>query len=118
MARPAQDHSPTHKAKVDLGVKLVQRLVRLALRDRPLAGLENINGLLRGIIARLDNRPLRRAPGTTRKTLLEALDRLALCGLPAEPRDLRDASPTSGRVRLPPDARSLPLFGSAPADRS
>jgi len=83
--RPAQVHSPTHKAKVEIGVKLVQRLLRLALRDRPLASLEDINGLLRGIIARLNNRPLRRAPGETRKTLFEALDRPALRALPAEP---------------------------------
>jgi transposase len=84
VARPAQVHSPTHKAKVEIGVKLVQRLLRLALRDRPLASLDEMNDLLRGIIARLNNRPLRRAPGETRKTLFEALDRSALRALPAE----------------------------------
>jgi len=84
VARPAQVYSPTHKAKVEIGVKLVQRLLRLALHDRPLATLEDMNGLLRGIVARLNNHSLRRAPGETRQTLFAALDRPALRPLSAE----------------------------------
>lgn len=78
VARPARPRKPKHKAKVEIGVKLVQRLLRLALRDRPLASLEQINHFLLTLVERLNNRPLRRAPGETRNTLFEALDRPAL----------------------------------------
>lgn len=82
--RPARPRKPRHKAKVEIGVKLVQRLLRLALRDRPLASLEEMNRFLLSLVERLNARPLRRAPGETRRTLFEALDRPKLRPLSTE----------------------------------
>lgn len=85
LARPARAYSPTHKAKVEIGVKLIQRLLRLALADRPAMSLGEMNVLLAGLLARLNAKALRRAPGESRSTLFEQLDRPALRPLQAEP---------------------------------
>lgn len=81
---PVRPRKPKHKAKVEIGVKLVQRLLRLALRERPLASFEEMNRFLLELVERLNARPLRRAPGETRRTLSEALDRPKLRPLSPE----------------------------------
>lgn len=78
LARPAGIYSPTHKAKGEIGVKLVQRLLRLALHDRPLQRREAMNTLLQRLLVRLNTKALRRAQGETRLSLYEKLDRPAL----------------------------------------
>ncbi|WP_333897149.1 IS21 family transposase [Brevundimonas aurantiaca] len=85
IARPAKAYSPTHKAKVEIGVKLIQRLLRLALTDRPAMSLGEMNALLGGLLGRLNAKGLRRAPGQSRVTLFEQLDRPALRPLQMEP---------------------------------
>ena len=85
IARPARAYSPTHKAKVEIGVKLIQRLLRLALADRPVMSLGEMNVLLAGLLACLNTKALRRAPGESRGTLFEQLDRPALRPIQAEP---------------------------------
>nr|WP_314187962.1 IS21 family transposase [uncultured Brevundimonas sp.] len=85
IARPAKAYSPTHKAKVEIGVKLIQRLLRLALADRPAMSLGEMNALLASLLIRLNTKALRRAPGESRTTLFEQLDRPALRPLQAEP---------------------------------
>ncbi|WP_304271241.1 IS21 family transposase [Brevundimonas naejangsanensis] len=78
LASPAGARKPTHKAKAEIGVKLVQRLLRLALNDRPLQRREAINALLLEVLARLNARPLRRAQGESRLSLYQKLDLPAL----------------------------------------
>jgi len=81
LAKPAAVYSPTHKAKVEIGVKLVQRLLSLALKDRPLLRLGAMNAVLTELVERLNHKPLRRAEGETRYSLYETLDLPALRSL-------------------------------------
>ncbi len=78
LASPAGPRRPTHKAKGEIGVKLVQRALRRALNDRPLQRRESINALLLELMARLNARPLRRAQGESRLSLYHKLDLPAL----------------------------------------
>lgn len=78
VARPAAPRRPTHKSKVEIGVKLIQRLLRLALTERPLQSREAMNSLLLDILRQFNARPLRRAEGESRRSLYEKLDRPAL----------------------------------------
>jgi transposase len=78
LASPAGARKPTHKAKAEIGVKLVQRLLRLALNDRPLQRRAAINASLLEVLARLNARPLRRAQGESRLSLYQKLDQPAL----------------------------------------
>ena len=74
LAKPAAVYSPTHKAKVEIGVKLVQRVLRLALNGRPLLRLAAMNALLIELVERLNHKPLRRAKGEIRHSLYQTLD--------------------------------------------
>lgn len=78
IARPTAPRSPTHKSKVEIGVKLIQRLLARALKQRPLQRREAINNLLVDILHRFNAKPMRRAEGESRNSLYEKLDRPAL----------------------------------------
>ena len=97
---PTAPYSPTHKAKVEIAVKLVQRLYRVAFHDRPIPTLREANIRLAGIVAVVNAKPLRRLPGLTRRSLFEALDRPALCPLRTELFALTEVRP---HLKVPPD---------------
>ena len=81
---PARPRHARDKAKVEQGVLLTQRWVVAALRKRQFFSLAQLNESIRELIARLNQRPFRKLPGT-RLELYEKLDRPALAALPSQP---------------------------------
>src|SRR5262245_3592219 len=82
---PARPHRPRDKAKVELGVLLVERWLLGRLRHRTFFSLDEVNAAIGEFLTRLnEERPIRRL-GVTRRKLLEELDRPALKSLPEEP---------------------------------
>ena len=81
---PARVRKPRDKAKVECGVLVVQRWILAALRHRTFFSLAELNTAIRGLLERLNTRPLRRL-GKSRRELFESLDRPAALGLPQRP---------------------------------
>jgi transposase len=82
---PARPRRPRDKAKVEVGVLIMERWILGRLRNRRFHSLGELNEAIRGLLVRLnDERPIRRL-GVTRRQLLEELERPALKPLPAEP---------------------------------
>ena len=75
---------PPCEAKVEVAVQVVQRWVLARLRHRRFFSLAELNGAIRGLVAELNNRPMRHL-GASRRALFEAIERPALLPLPAEP---------------------------------
>ena len=90
---------PRDKAKVEVGVQVVERWILACLRHRTSYGLAELNRAIRELLDELNDRVtlaphcVRRSAGVrhlgaSRRQLLEALDRPALSSLPAEPYQL------------------------------
>src|SRR5208283_3454454 len=69
------------KAKVEVGVQVVQRWILARLRNRRFFSLAELNQAIRELVGQLNDRPMR-GWGTTRRALFEQLDRPALHPLP------------------------------------
>lgn len=80
---PARPRKPRDKAKAEAGVLVVERWILAALRKRKFFSLGELNQAIAELLARLNDRPFRKAAGT-RRSLFEALDQPALRALPAE----------------------------------
>lgn len=100
MPSPTAPRRPTHKAKVEIAVKLIQRLYRMAFHGRPIPTLDQANERLAEIVQAVNAKPLRRLPGETRRSLFETLDRPALRPLRIEPFRLTEVRQ---RLKVPPD---------------
>jgi transposase len=81
---PARVRKPKDKAKVEVGVQVVERWIAARLRDRTFFGLADLNASIRELLGDLNDREMRHL-GQSRHELLEALDRPALRPLPAQP---------------------------------
>jgi transposase len=81
---PARPYKPRDKAKVEVGVQIVQRWVLARLRNRRFFSLAELNQAIRELVDDLNVRPMR-GWGTTRRALYEQLDRPALRELPPTP---------------------------------
>jgi transposase len=81
---PARPYKPRDKAKVEVGVQVVQRWILARLRNRRFFSLAELNQAIRGLVDDLNIRPMR-GWGTTRRALYEQLDRPALRELPPIP---------------------------------
>jgi transposase len=81
---PARVRRPQGKAKVEVGVQIVERWILAALRNRVFFNLAELNGAIDELLERLNARPFRKLPGS-RRSQFEALDRPALRPLPAGP---------------------------------
>jgi transposase len=81
---PARVRKPRDKAKVEVGVQVVQRWVLARLRHRRFHSLAELNGAIRELITDLNNRPMRHL-GTSRRALFEAIERQALLPMPDTP---------------------------------
>src|SRR6202167_4936613 len=76
---------PRDKAKVEVGVLIIERWILGRLRNRRFLSLGELNKAITELLRRLnDERPIRRL-GVTRRQLREDLDRPALKPLPTEP---------------------------------
>jgi transposase len=81
---PARPYKARDKAKVEVGVQVVQRWILARLRHRRFFSLGELNAAIRELTAQLNDRPMR-GWGTTRGVLFEQIDRPALLALPPTP---------------------------------
>jgi len=81
---PARPGRPQDKAKVEVGVQVVERWILARLRNRRFFDLRELNTAIAGLLKELNRRPFKRLPGC-RASAFEALDRPALAALPADP---------------------------------
>lgn len=80
---PARVRRPRDKAKVEVGVQIVERWILARLRDRTFFSLAELNAAIRELLGPLNERPFQKLPGS-RRELFERLDRPAMQPLPAE----------------------------------
>jgi transposase len=78
---PARPYKPRDKAKVEVGVQVVQRWILARLRNRRFFSLAELNGAIHELVADINDRPMR-GWDTTRRALFERFDRPALLPLP------------------------------------
>jgi transposase len=81
---PARPRKPRDKAKVEVGVQVVERWIMAKLRNRQFFSLAELNAAIRQLLDQLNDRVTRHL-GASRRQLFEQLDRPALLDLPAEP---------------------------------
>lgn len=86
---PARPYKPRDKAKVEVGVQVVQRWILARLRNRRFFSLAELNQAIGELVGQLNDRPMR-GWGTTRRALYEQLDRAALRALPSTPYEYAD----------------------------
>jgi transposase len=79
---PARPYRARDKAKVEVGVQVVQRWIVAALRKRKFFSLDEVNQAIAELLVRLNQRPFRKREGT-RATLFAQLDQPTLKPLPA-----------------------------------
>ena len=81
---PTRPRKPRDKAKVEVGVLIIERYVLARLRNRRFFSLFELNAAIREIVADLNARIMRKL-GVSRLELLETVERPALKELPSEP---------------------------------
>lgn len=81
---PARVRKPKDKAKVEVGVQVVERWIAARLRHRTFFGLADLNAAIRELLDELNNRLMRHL-GHSRRELFETLDQPALRPLPVQP---------------------------------
>lgn len=81
---PARVGKARDKAVVEVGVQVAQRWIVAALRHRKFFSLAELNQAIAELLARINQRPFRKRPGS-RASLFAELDQPVLRPLPAEP---------------------------------
>jgi transposase len=81
---PARVRKPRDKAKVEVGVQVVERWILARLRDRTFFSLAELNQAIAALLDELNQREMKHL-GQSRRELFEELDRPALAPLPAQP---------------------------------
>lgn len=81
---PARVRKPRDKAKVEVGVQIVERWILACLRHQSFFRLSDLNAAIAGCLTRLNARPFKKLPGC-RQSVFDTVDRPALQPLPAEP---------------------------------
>lgn len=89
---PARPGRPQDKAKVEVGVQVVERWILARLRNRRFFSLAELNKAIAALLTELNARPFKKLPGC-RRTAFEALDAPALKPLPAQPMVLAQFKP-------------------------
>lgn len=82
---PTRPRKPKDKAHVEVGVQIAQRWILARLRNRIFFSIEEINVAIRGLLDKLNDRPMRSVGGKSRNQLFDELDAPALKPLPPEP---------------------------------
>ena len=83
-ALPARPYKPRDKAKVEVGVQLVERWILARLRHQTFFSLFNLNLAIKTLLDDLNQRPFKKLPGT-RQSQFEEFERAALLPLPEQP---------------------------------
>lgn len=81
---PARSRKPKDKAKVEVGVQVVERWILARLRDRTFFSLAELNRAIGELLAELNERPMKHL-GQSRRELFVELERPALKLLPKQP---------------------------------
>lgn len=82
---PARPRKPKDKAKAEVGVQVAQRWVLARLRNETFFSIEALNERIRELLEDMNDRPMRRYGGLSRRDLFERIERPALRPLPADP---------------------------------
>lgn len=80
---PARPGHPRDKAKVEVGVQVVQRWILARLRNRRFFSLDELNDAIAELLIDLNDRPMR-LYGESRRALFDRLEKSALRPLPAQ----------------------------------
>lgn len=78
---PARPRKPQDKAKVEVGVQIIERWILARLRQHTFFSLAELNHCIRALLTEVNQRPFKRLPGN-RRQWFEALDQPALQPLP------------------------------------
>jgi transposase len=81
---PARVRRPRDKAKVEVGVQVVERWILARLRNQTFFSLAGLNRAIAGLLPELNNRPMKHLE-KSRRQLFEELDQPALRPLPQTP---------------------------------
>ena len=81
---PARVARPRDKAKVEVGVQVVERWILARLRNHTFFALGELNTAIKDLLSGLNRRPFKKLPGS-RQRLFESLERSALRPLPGTP---------------------------------
>lgn len=81
---PARPRKPRDKAKVEVGVQIVQRWILGSLRNEQFFSLRALNERIAEQLEALNNHPMKKYGGATRRQLFERLDQPELRPLPVE----------------------------------
>ncbi len=81
---PARPRKPRDKAKVEVGVQVVERWILARLRNRTFFSLAELNQAIRALLEQMNGRVTRHL-GASRRALFEQLERPVLTALPTEP---------------------------------
>ena len=81
---PARSRKPKDKAKVEVGVQVVERWILAALRNRQFFSLGELNTAISLLLERLNQKPFKKLPGS-RRSAFETIDQPALQPLPEHP---------------------------------
>jgi transposase len=80
---PARPRKPKDKAKAEVAVQVVQRWILARLRKETFFSLAELNERIRALLIELNERPMRRYGGQSRRARFEQLDQPVLRGLPS-----------------------------------
>jgi transposase len=81
---PARSAKPKDKAKVEVGVQVVERWILARLRNITFFSLAELKEAIADLLVDLNGRPFQKIPGS-RRELFEELDKPALAPLPSVP---------------------------------
>jgi transposase len=81
---PTRAARPRDKAKVEVGVQIVERWILARLRHHTFFALPEVNRAIAALLVGLNQRPFKKLPGS-RQSVFESLDRPALHPLPPQP---------------------------------
>jgi len=81
---PARARRPRDKAKVEVGVQLVERWIHAKLRNRTFFSLADLNNAIRPLLDQLNEKSFKKLTGS-RRLLFETLDQPVLKPLPDRP---------------------------------
>ena len=81
---PARPAHPKDKAKVEVGVQVMERWILARLRGRRFINLAELNRAIAPLLTQLNERPFKKLPGC-RRSAFEQMERAALSPLPATP---------------------------------
>jgi len=80
---PARPRKPRDKSKVEVAVQVAQRWILARLRNETFFSLSVLNERIGELLDALNDRPMKRLGGKSRRELYETLDKPALLALPS-----------------------------------